>query len=295
MRSAEQKALNAVQRPEAYREALIESCGLPIALSVWEGSGTAPAVLFLPATMTHPLFYEDFLDGLNRAGHTVVGLHPAGHGKSPRVPFRLTVEVLVRNALDALGWMHSVFPDAPVVVLGSSQGGILALSVAARSGEVDRVIAHNILDPELPATVGLTRLPLKFSRAYPGLRAGVRGLSRLAPGFPVPIGLYLDTRRVTGNPDTLRRFYTDPLGRRTYPLGLVAGLLDVDVTRPVGCPVVVLAASGDPLFPLAYTREVFEKIDSPAKELMVVDAAEHLIFTEAVDLVLPALVAKLKE
>ena len=78
-------------------------------------------------------------------------------------------------------------------------------------------------------------------------------------------------------------------------MGLVAGLLDVDVTRPVGCPVVVLAASGDPLFPLAYTQEVFEKIDAPAKELMVVDAAEHLIFTEAVDLVLPALVAKLKE
>lgn len=257
MRTAEEKALNAVQRPEVYRESLIESCGLPIALSVWEGSRTAPVVLFLPATMTHPLFYEDFLDGLNRAGHTVVGLHPAGHGKSPRVPIELTVELLIRNTLDALGWKRSAFPDVPVVLLGSSQGGILALAVAARTGEVDRVIAHNILDPDLPATVGLTRLPLKFSRAYPGLRAGVRGLSRLVPRLPVPIGLYLDTRRVTGNPETLRRFYTDPLGRRTYPLGLVAGLLDVDVTRPLGCPVVVLAAAGDPLFPLAYTQEVF--------------------------------------
>ena len=293
MRSAEEKALNAVQRPEAYREVLIESGGLPIALSVWEGSPTAPAALFLPATMTHPLFYEDFLDGLNRAGHTVVGLHAAAHGKSPRVPCRLNVELLVGNAVDALTWMQSEFPDAPAVVLGSSQGGILALAVAARVEGIDRVIAHNILDPDLPATIGLTRVPLRFSRAYPGLRYAAHSLSRLVPNLPVPIGLYLDTRRVTGNPETLRRFYTDPLGRRSYPLGLVAGLLDVDVTLPVGCPVVVLAASGDPLFPLAYTQEVFEKIDAPAKELMVVDAAEHLIFTEAVELVLPALLAKL--
>jgi hypothetical protein len=30
--------------------------------------------------MTHPLFYEEFLDALNRSGLTVVGLHPAAHG-----------------------------------------------------------------------------------------------------------------------------------------------------------------------------------------------------------------------
>ncbi|PFG41039.1 alpha-beta hydrolase superfamily lysophospholipase [Georgenia soli] len=295
MRTAQEKALNAVQRPTAYREVLIESSGAPVALSVWDGPATGPAVLFLPGTMTHPLFYEDFLDALNRGGLTVVGLHPVGHGKSPSVRARPTVELLLRNALDALGWMRTAFPDAPVVVLGSSQGGVLALMVAARSDRVHRVVAHNILDPSLSATVGLTRLPSRFAPAYRGLRAGVRGLARMVPGLPVPIGLYLDTRRVTANRQTLSRFYTDPLGRRTYPLALVAGLLDVDATTPLGCPVVVVAASGDPLFPLPYTREVFDKIDAPAKELLVIDAAEHLIFTEELDLVLPVILAKLTE
>lgn len=294
MRTAHQRALNAVQRQEVYREVLIESAGSQVALSVWEGPASAPAVLFLPGTMTHPLFYEDFLDALNLGGLTVVGLHPAGHGKSPRAKTPLTVEVLVQNAQDTARWMRSAFPSAPLVVLGSSQGGILALILGNRMEGIDRVFAHNILDPDLSTTLGLTRLPAWLTGAYPGLRAAARGLARLAPGLRVPIELYLDVRRVTGNPETLHQFYTDPLGLRTYPLGLVAGLLSVAVTLPIGCPVVVVAASRDPLFPLAYTEEVFHKLNAPAKHLLVVDAAEHLIFTEKIDLILPVLLPKLK-
>jgi hypothetical protein len=37
-------------------------------LSVWPGRPEQPAVVFLSGTMTDPLFYEEFLDGLDRAG-----------------------------------------------------------------------------------------------------------------------------------------------------------------------------------------------------------------------------------
>ena len=67
MRSAEQRMLNAVQRPEAYREVVLGSAGARIVLSVWDGTTGMPVVLFLPGTMTHPLFYEEFLDAVNRA------------------------------------------------------------------------------------------------------------------------------------------------------------------------------------------------------------------------------------
>ena len=66
MRSAEQKLLNAVQRPEAYREVVVCSAGTRIVLSVWDAPGGTPVVLFLPGTMTHPLFYEEFLEVFNR-------------------------------------------------------------------------------------------------------------------------------------------------------------------------------------------------------------------------------------
>lgn len=83
MRTADARSLNAVQRPEAYREVLIDSEGLGVALSVWEGQSGAPAVLFLPGTMTHPLFYEEFLDALNRrASPPWVCIRP-GTGRAP--------------------------------------------------------------------------------------------------------------------------------------------------------------------------------------------------------------------
>lgn len=289
MLTLEQRRLNAVQRPDAYREVLIDSAGLPVALSVWEGEPAKPAVLFLPGTMTHPLFYEEFLDALNRAGHTVVGVHAAGHGKSPRLRGRrLTFDDLVRSCIDAFAWLRREYPDTPATVLGSSQGGFLALALAARAPGAAAVLAHNVLDPVLPDTVTVTRVPKWLAPAYPRLRPVLGALGRIAPGVPVPFGAYLDIARVTRDPDVVDRFYTDPLGLRSYPLGLLAGMLTTDLPGPARCPVVVIAASGDPLFSLAYTRQVFARIDAPSKQLLVVDSDKHLLFTDALDVAVPA-------
>jgi hypothetical protein len=49
MLTREQERLNAVQRPEAYREVLVESAGLPVALSVWRGDPGLASALVLRA------------------------------------------------------------------------------------------------------------------------------------------------------------------------------------------------------------------------------------------------------
>lgn len=126
MRTAQQRILNAAQHPERYREELIDSHDFPIALSVWEGDPGEPVVLFVPGTMPHPLFYEELLDALIQDRLTVVGLHPGAHGKSPRVRVRLTFESLIRNFLDALEWAQTTYSVRPMVLLGSSHGGVLA-------------------------------------------------------------------------------------------------------------------------------------------------------------------------
>ena len=295
MRTADQRTLNAVQRPAAYREVLIDSGGLPVALSVWNGPSGAPVVLFLPGTMTHPLFYEEFLDALNRTGLGVVGLHPPGHGKSPRLHRRrLTYRDLVRSAVDALTWVRREYPTSPAVVLGSSQGGVLALAVAAWSTGASAVFAHNVLDPALPSTLRVTRTPAALSPAYGPLRRGIGVLGRVAPRIPVPFDAYLDIPRVCSTPQVTDQFYTDPLGLRSYPLGLLAEMITTELPGPARCPVVVIAANGDPLFDLPYTREVFQRIQAPRKELLILDSDEHLIFTQALDVVLPVLVPRLK-
>ncbi len=113
MRDRDERLRNEVEHPERYQEVTITSAGVPIVLSVWHGRSGGPVVVFLPGTMTHPLFYEEFCDGLAAHGITVVGMHPEGHGKSPRVGRLLRLDTFVANALDATAWARVRFGRCP--------------------------------------------------------------------------------------------------------------------------------------------------------------------------------------
>ena len=219
----EQPIPNQLSQPNPYHETVVVSGG-PIVLSVWPGDPGAPTVVFLCGTMTYPLFYAEFLDGLNQRGLSVVGVYLQGHGKSPRVGSRLGWANLVANATDAVGWAADHL-GGPLVLLGSSQGGVLAMAVAARNRRLALVAAHNVLDPSLSGSLMISRLPGWLVGGYRPLLAALRLAARLAPELPVPVRASLDLDRVCGQPETRRRFLTDPLGLRCYPLGFLAELV----------------------------------------------------------------------
>lgn len=292
----EQPIPNQLSQPNPYHETVVVSGG-PIVLSVWPGDPGAPTVVFLCGTMTYPLFYAEFLDGLNQRGLSVVGVYLQGHGKSPRVGSRLGWANLVANATDAVGWAADHL-GGPLVLLGSSQGGVLAMAVAARNRRLALVAAHNVLDPSLSGSLMISRLPGWLVGGYRPLLAALRLAARLAPELPVPVRASLDLDRVCGQPETRRRFLTDPLGLRCYPLGFLAELVTADLAvmrdGSIRCPVLVLAATGDPLFSFGYTRRVFDRIVAPAKELLVFDVDRHLLFNECVQLVTDPLVDRIR-
>lgn len=293
----EQPSIDRASHPTRYAETVIVSAGAPIVLSIWRGDPGAPTVVFLPGTMSHPLFYAEFLNGLNRRGLSVVGVHYQGHGKSPRLGSRLRWANLVANATDAVDWAANHL-DGPVALLGSSQGGILAMAAAARRHKLALVAAHNVLDPSLPESLTITRLPGWLTGAYRPLLALLRLAARIAPELPVPFWAYLDLDRVCGQPDTRRRFLTDPLGLRAYPLAFLAELSTADLSGmrdgSIACPVLVIAATGDPLFSLGYVRRVFDRIVAPSKELLVFEVDRHLVFNECVELVTDPLVDRIR-
>jgi len=284
-----------VQHPDRYRERLLLSGGAPIALSVWQAAEPSQVVVFVPGTGVHPLFYEEFLDALATSGRGVVGVHPRGHGKSPRVPGGLRWDDLVANTVDACTWVAETF-GLPTVLIGSSQGSLVALLAAAAGAPVRGVIAHNVFDPNQPDAAMVTR----FGAVGGAQRLARRLLSAaadLAPRLPVPITAYLDPDRVFGSTWTRELFDVDPLARHAYPLRFLADLVTVDTSRlydgSLAVPVVVLAARDDPLFPLPGIQAVADRLQAPSVDLVVLDTDCHLVLNEALDLALPAVVAAL--
>ncbi len=297
MRTREQRLLGAVQRPDIYEEVLIESRGVPIALSIWKGNPGAPCVVFLPGTMTHPLFYEELLDGLSRAGFNVVGVHYQGHGKSPRVEQLFSFNDLVQNGRDAISYAVERF-KGPVIVLGSSQGGMIATSLASLDERLAAVFAHNILDLQMADAMRVTRFP---GWLRPWRRVIVRGMNAAArklPRLPIPLHFYLQEERVFRTDWAAEQYRSDPLALTSYPLFFLASLFSAKMgflrSGQIRCPVVVIAATGDPLFPFDVVQRLYQQIKAPSKELLVFDLNAHLLFNECLDAVLPRLVETLK-
>lgn len=269
-----------------YREVLIPSADTHIVLSVWEADDTsAPVVVFVPGTMTHPLVYAESLNNLADRGTTVVGVHPVGHGNNPRTRGVIRLDDIVANARDAVDWAAEHF-DGSLVISGSSQGGIMALLAAVDAHpRVTGCIAHNVLLPDLPESLSVTRLPHWLQAHYSLLRRAIRVLGDLVPGLPVPFGFYLDPKRVFTNPAEQREFLDDRRNLGSYPLRLLADLLTFD-TRPITSgaikvPVHVLASTGDPLFSYGYVKAVSARISAPRVEMVLLDLPMHLIFVAA--------------
>lgn len=302
-RSRAARLLGHVQHPGRYREVLIASAGAPIALSAWappNGVDRRGTVVFVPGTAVHPLFYEELCDGLSGAGWGVVGVHPEGHGKSPRVRRALRFASLIANAVDAVAWAHD-HAGGPVFLMGSSQGSLVALlaaaaATAADDGAVAGVIAHNVLDPGAVESARVTRFG-GSARVHRAVHQVLAAVARLAPNVRVPITAYLDPRRVFTTAWTRELFALDPLCLRSYPLGFLSDLVTVD-TRSLydgrlTVPVAVLTARGDPLFSLKESRALLQRIRAPRTDLVVLEVDCHLVLNEALDVALPAVLAAL--
>jgi len=138
---------------------------LIVVLLVWEPQNPVASLLFIPATMVHPLFYEPLLLNFANEGFAVIGLHPAGHSKSPREGKRYTVGDIIQNGSDAITFALEHFA-VPVIVMGSCQGGIAAMALASTDKRISAVFSHNIMLSELPGSIGITRFPLWLRHAY---------------------------------------------------------------------------------------------------------------------------------
>lgn len=266
-----------------YTETTIQSSAVPIVLSVWQTEKNKPTIVFLPGTMSHPLMYKEFLDGLSKCGFNIIGIHYLSHGKSPKIRTTYTMEDLLCNVYDATTYGIEQFNNN-ISVMGSSQGGILAAMAAGRDTRIKAVFPHNIMLTKLKETMGLTKFPVWTHRFMGVIQLGFRIGGFLLPNYKISADAYLDFDRVFHSEQAKKDCLSDPLLLPYYPLKFVASLFNADLSclenGSIHCPIILIVAKGDPLFSFDYTKKVFDLITAPQKEMFILNLNRHMIFNE---------------
>lgn len=268
------------------QQATIVSRGLRLHADIYPAGSVAPVVLFLHGTGKYARFYQPFLERLSAAGFSVLGLDHQGHGFSEGERGDFTIPELVQNTRDALAYARRELGPR-VALLGSSQGGLVALYTIAEDRSAAAAICHNVALLNEP---GSRQIRLSsFSRT---VRPLVPFAAALAPWMRVPIRRYLPLENIYADLSLGRLERYDRLVVPSYTLRSFASLATCAPAQPIEqiqIPMLVLAGEMDRLFPLSLIRSIYERLTCP-KELTVVAEAGHMLFVEHVESALPPIV-----
>ncbi len=261
----------------ATRTVRIPSAGTSIVLSVFEAHPQAVTVLFYPGTMASPYMYALLLQELYRLGCNVVAIHPISHGLSPKRKKSFTINDILQNGYDAQKWAERYF-CGPIVVSGHSQGGILSLAHAVHNPTVSAIFPITTLLPQRDDAGTITRLqPLLKHKEL--LLAFMRFVARCIPFLPIPFWAYLKLSPLFSG---AYKVCAPRRGNRvTYPLSFISSLFHLNLSAAeqegsILCPVILLTAKDDALFPLPMMQNTIEAIKAPQKKIIILDGGGHL-------------------
>ncbi|CAN5145720.1 MAG: alpha/beta fold hydrolase [Euzebyales bacterium] len=222
----------------------------------------------------------DPLAALADQGLHVLALDWPGHGRSGGRRGHLTYRLAMEAAATAVDTALDRWPGAPVGLLGTALGGVLAFYAALEDDRVGAAVCHNVLDlrdvrPVLQRWRQATLLPVAARLA--------RGLTFDAQTkVPVPApAVVADTD--LASPQLARALRHHPQAVRTYDLAGLASILLAPEDKPdiaAGrAPTLVAVGSGDRVLPETTTRAFVARLTCP-HELWVLPGGGHQLLLE---------------
>ncbi|HEY0262850.1 MAG TPA: alpha/beta fold hydrolase, partial [Chitinophagales bacterium] len=145
----------------------------------------APTIVVMPGTAIYALCHAELMYKLYEAGYNVVGFDPRGHGQSTGERGDYSAEELMTDAENVISYAIKRFTKK-VTLFGSSQGGIIALYLAAKDERLDSVICHTFADLSDNSAIRLTRHP----RLFKYLKSVLAPAGKLVPMAHVPVNSY---------------------------------------------------------------------------------------------------------
>ena len=251
---------------------LIGAGGVSIFWRAWLPPGPCRAMVVISHGLgEHCGRYPQVAERLVRDGYAVYALDHRGHGRSgaPRALIDRMGNVVAD--LDALVLLAAgEHPGLPVVLLGHSMGGLVALCYAMR--HQDRLQCL-ILSAPLAA----------LEAASPAVRMAAKVLSAVAPRLPV---VAVDAKLVSRDPAVVEAYVADPLVHHGKVPARTAAELAAAVESLPSCvgaitlPTLIMYGTADGLCPPAGSVMVNERIGAADHTLTSYPGLYHEIFNE---------------
>jgi len=251
----------------------LDSAGGKLHLDLHRSPTARASIVFQPGSGAHARAYFVLGGLLAGRGFHVLALDRPGHGRSEGERGDCTVEEALAAGEAALAEARRRF-GPPVVLMGSSLGGLLVLFALLSGGRPDAAVAHNFVHPGRLASMRLRAAWIRRwrTRPYP-LGELVHGFERLSPD--PAIRAYLSA-------------VDDPGLAPALTARSVASLFSFRAHECAGAPpTLVLTGDADAAIPAWATRLFTRLARLPDCETRVLPGAGHLLFHDHLDVSVP--------
>jgi nucleoside-diphosphate-sugar epimerase len=247
-------------------------------LEVHEQGPGDPTIVLAHGIGAHARLYTPLAARLREAGFNVVVVDRPGHGLSEGRRGDCPVERALDVLEDAIRFARTRYAG-PVVLGGSSLGGVLSWYALTREPDVDAAFCHFIAHPALyPEPGPVTTLKL----------GAMRALARAAPMVPVPVSQAADFGAVAEDPRVLAYWSERRDGVYCFnnTARSIASIFEfqppLDWSR-VAIPTLVVIGERDRMTPPEYVERVMDRSAPPRTTYRKLPGRAHLLPIEALD------------
>ncbi len=253
-----------------WRSATGEQC----AVYQWPAEQAAAHLILVHGHAEHLGRYTEVAQVLTGQRISVIGFDLPGHGRSSgRRGDYVSMEKIVTDIFDLGGRLRGLRPEIPLLLLGHSMGGLLALAAAVdvRSKLFDGVVVSS---PNLHVGQPVSKVK----------EIAARILARVTPRLTLPTGTH--TCELTHDQQICARTVADPLFHRRLSL---RSFLEMERLQQrvraqadqLTLPSLFLVAGDDRICNGRTTKDFFEQIASRDKTLRWYDGMFHEVFNES--------------
>lgn len=238
-----------------------------------QGDAGQPVALLWPSLFSDHRMWEAQIGPLRAAGWRTLALDPPGHGDSPGPGRLFTMD---ECAFVALTLIDTLPAGVPVVMLGTSWGGMIAPRVAhARPGRLTGLVMTN-------TTAEMPDLKTKLTAKLLTVMLRIPVIDNMVDAML--LSMQMSERTRTEHPEIARTYAARFRSYRRSPFiqavdsVLVRRDAFLDKLDEVTTPALVLSGADDTILPTAMNRRIADRM--PTAEAIEIEGAAHLVPVE---------------